>query len=219
MEHEEQLRRRAVEGDREAFQELLQRYYRRLRRMVARRLEFAEAVGELFANELDPDDIINEAVHRALSKLHQLRRPHPSFWIWLSRLTLSILQREIRKAARRHRQEVSLYTPLSQGGGDPEAAPGEQLELIDVLPDPSSPIPEEVLLRREFLGILQRVVGGLPEKHRNAFFLHEIEGFTYREIANALNFSQKEVKDVVKRIRGLLREHLLQTGYFEEEEI
>ena len=52
----------------------------------------------------------------------------------------------------------------------------------------------------------------LPEPHRIPLLLREIEGLSYREIAQALDLEEGTVKSRLARARLLLRKLLLQKG-------
>ena len=54
--------------------------------------------------------------------------------------------------------------------------------------------PERILLGRERLSIVQRVLAALPRKTQHVFLLHRFEGYTYAEIARQVGLSQKSVE-------------------------
>lgn len=63
--------------------------------------------------------------------------------------------------------------------------------------------PQEELEEAEFRARLEQALAGLPEKNREVFLLHRVEGMKYKDIALLLNIS---VKAVEKRMHGALLE-------------
>ncbi len=61
--------------------------------------------------------------------------------------------------------------------------------------------PEFILLEKEFMDKLDRVINSLPEKQKEVFLLNRIEKKKYREIAEQLDIS---VKAVEKRMHAAL---------------
>lgn len=56
---------------------------------------------------------------------------------------------------------------------------------------------------------LERAVRELPERTRIVFVLHDVEGYTHREIAEALGVTDGTTKTLLHRARKALRERLL----------
>ncbi len=62
-----------------------------------------------------------------------------------------------------------------------------------------------------------KAVNALPLKYRQVVYLHYIEGYTAKEIADILNLPQNTVLSHMSRARKLLRENLnLKEGEFDE---
>lgn len=62
------------------------------------------------------------------------------------------------------------------------------------------PIPNPILRDR-----LNAAVGELPEGYRTVFLMHDVEGFTHREIATALQVQEGTSKAQLSRARAQLR--------------
>ena len=80
--------------------------------------------------------------------------------------------------------------------------------------DPS-PSPEEALRREDLAEAVTAALGALPEPYRSVVILREIQGFSYAEIAEALELSMDAVKVHLHRGRRRLRERLVQEGVAE----
>ena len=59
---------------------------------------------------------------------------------------------------------------------------------------PDSMTPEKKLEEKEQLNLIHRLVNGLPEKQRTAIQLRDIEGKSYKEIAEILGATEEQVK-------------------------
>ncbi|NPV89391.1 MAG: sigma-70 family RNA polymerase sigma factor [Firmicutes bacterium] len=70
------------------------------------------------------------------------------------------------------------------------------------------PTPEEAYLAKEGAQRLRRLLDGLPEKYRIALVLHYYHGFSYQQIAETLEVSQRTVETRIYRGRLKLREQL-----------
>src|SRR5919198_566512 len=144
---------RAQAGDREAFIALAEQHLPALYRFVAREIRYYEALGNLEPGEVDVEDVLDEVFVTALRQLH--RMPHrATFKGWLRHLALQTMRRMIRACRQRRRHErVHLEDPLPAGPGVDES--GYPLEASrtrkDVIPDRSTPAPEETVLLKETL--------------------------------------------------------------------
>lgn len=74
--------------------------------------------------------------------------------------------------------------------------------------------PWEDFSNKELKEQLLRTLALLPEKQRQCFHLREIEGFSYTEIASALQISLDQVKVNIYRARNLIRAHLFKTSEY-----
>jgi RNA polymerase sigma-70 factor (ECF subfamily) len=70
------------------------------------------------------------------------------------------------------------------------------------------PPPEQTLLEREDLALLDRALATLPEDLRAALTLFELEGLTFTEIAVALEIPRGTVASRVRRARERFTEAL-----------
>lgn len=72
----------------------------------------------------------------------------------------------------------------------------------------SSESPETALIRRQIGKLLERAIVQLPDVFRPAFVLHEIEGLSLEDTAEALQVPKETVKTRVFRARRLLQKEL-----------
>jgi RNA polymerase sigma-70 factor (ECF subfamily) len=196
----EELLRRAEHGDGPAREQLLGRHRRRLRQMIAVRLD-----RRLLAR-LDPSDVVQEVLVDAHRQLDDYLRERPlPFYPWLRQLAWQRLVKlqQHHQAARRHVSREEL-----PGGLPDESAQELARRLVGVGTSPSNH-----LLREEQRRRVREALGRLGEHDREVLVLRYLEQLPVREVAAALGVSEGAVK--ARHARALLR---LQALLGEEEE-
>jgi len=165
--------RRAQEGDRDAFRELVERYQRRV---------YSICYGMLKNNEdaLDVSQDVFVKVYRYLDKFNH----QSSFYTWLYRITVNMCIDHIRKNQRVRKVEYD--DRLSHEGGDVE---GEE----HILPSTLGLNPDKVYGRKELREKMEEALMTLSEKHREILVMREVDGLSYEEMAEALNISKGTV--------------------------
>lgn len=68
--------------------------------------------------------------------------------------------------------------------------------------------PDRLLERKEQMASINRFIDSLPEKQRTAIQLRDIEGRTYKEIAEVMGISESDVKVNIFRARQKIKESL-----------
>ncbi len=87
----------------------------------------------------------------------------------------------------------------------------QPLEITDgamEYPDSQTPGPDAAAMRKETGRAVDAALQALPEKQRLAFILSRTEGFSYREVAEALDVSVAACESLIHRARLTLREKL-----------
>ncbi len=72
----------------------------------------------------------------------------------------------------------------------------------------SAPDPERLSIVRDELRIVRAIIQELPENHRTVLELRDIEGHSYKEIAEMTGYNLDKVKVYLHRARLKLREQL-----------
>ena len=106
---------------------------------------------------------------------------------YLFRIATNLLRSEERRKMRWNRIQTLLFSPN-----------GHRSEAVQ----------EERLLRDEVSTRLRQAIANLPLHYRAPLVLHEIDGWRYREIGEALGCEEGTVKSRIHRGRRLLREEL-----------
>lgn len=71
--------------------------------------------------------------------------------------------------------------------------------------------PHDLLVHKERLQLIHRFVSQLPEKQRTVMQLRDIEGKSYKEIAQLLSLTEDQVKVNLFRARQKVRQQFLDT--------
>jgi RNA polymerase sigma-70 factor (ECF subfamily) len=78
--------------------------------------------------------------------------------------------------------------------------------------------PERLLERKELHQAIERCISGLPERHRQAFVLREVDGLSSAEICKAMGISRTNLWVMLHRARLQLRECLEDQWFVKPEE-
>lgn len=175
----------ARQGSRDAFEQLVRLYEKRVFALALRMCG-------------DPDDAAEAAQEAFLSAWQGLRsfRGDASFSTWLYRLTanacVDILRRERRRAS-----------VLSLDHAEPKLS----------IPD-TAPSPQEEMERIELREQIEAGLASLSPGYRQTLVLRELRQFSYEEIAKTLCLDMGTVKSRISRGRKQLRKFLLESGNF-----
>ncbi len=75
-------------------------------------------------------------------------------------------------------------------------------------PDSRAPNPEEVVLQKDSAALLRTALEKLPPNYREVLILRELEGMSYKEIADITGMPVGTVMSSLSRARGRLRQAL-----------
>ena len=181
---EDALIAKVLSGQREAFMALVRPYQRTV---------YATALS-LLGNKEDAEDMVQNALLKALSCLSQFRR-ESMFGTWLVQITIN----EVRMRRRRDRrlEMVSLgFTPEDEKNYVPK-------DFQDW-----REIPSEALERREIREMLLKALGSIAQHYREAFVLRDIQELSIAQTATILGISPGAVKTRLHRARLMLRDIL-----------
>jgi RNA polymerase sigma-70 factor (ECF subfamily) len=178
----------AARGNETARQRLLDRHRRRLRQMVALRLD----------RRLDPSDVVQEALADAAGKLDDYLRDRPlPFYPWLHRLAAERLT----QAHRYHLKAQARAVGREHPGGLP-SPDGSVAQLADRLAA-SGTSPSQRLLRDELRQRLREALARLAPNDREVLVMYYLEGLAFAEIAAVLGIAEGAAK--VRHFRALER--------------
>lgn len=182
---EEELARRAAQGDDGAFEQLVLAHQRQVYNLCLR----------ICCNEADAMDLSQEAFIRAWRGLGQYQFG-AEFSTWLYRLTRNVCIDFLR--AQKRRQTVPLH--LNDDEGETELP----------LPDTAEG-PEERAVAGERRRALAQAMQALSPEHREILTLRVIEDLPYEQIAQILGVRTGTVKSRLARARISLKK-ILKSG-------
>jgi RNA polymerase sigma-70 factor (ECF subfamily) len=189
-----QLLDRAAAGDHSARDQLLERHRKKLKRMVAVRLD------RRLAARVDPSDVVQEALADAARRLDDYLRERPMpYYPWLRRLAWDRLD----KAHRRHtagRRSVERE--------EPPPLPNESaLKLAERLLSAGTD-PARAALNKERRQRVRALLAELPAGDREVLVLRFLEKLSTAEAAAVLGISPGAVRLRLMRALERLRHHL-----------
>ena len=174
----------AKAGSYEAFEDLVNRYEKKIYRLGL----------NLTGNPEDAEDMLQETFLKAFEHLADFREDS-RFYTWIVRIAINQGLMKLRK--RRGSKEVQIEDGENDDG---EIIPRDFADW--------RPNPEQELQRTELETILQDAARSLPMTFRTVFFLRDVEGLSTEETAELLNLSEGAVKARLFRARLRLREEL-----------
>lgn len=143
------------------------------------------------------DDVVQETLLEAWRHLDQLRDP-ARFDAWLDGICRNVCLRQQRAAAIVAARCVSLPAQGAASEGEGDAADAD-------LADPAAFDPEEELDRQDLETLLDRALGHLPERAREALELCYLAELPQREAAERLRVSIGALEERLRRARKQLR--------------
>ena len=171
----------------ENFGDLFARYEHKIFNLVLRLVgDYEEAV-----------DLTSETFVQALKGLPKFRhQAHP--YTWLYRIAVNLCKNHFRRKS--HRARFFAFSLNQSRDGSPD---GEPPEIED-----NSRAPETMLARSELQAEVEKAINGLPDDLRTAVVLRDMQGLSYKEMADILDCSLEAVKSRLFRARGILRKEL-----------
>ncbi|ACZ38677.1 sigma-70 family RNA polymerase sigma factor [Sphaerobacter thermophilus] len=149
-------------------------------------------------NAMDAEDLVQETYLRAFRSLHQFR-PGTNLRAWLFKILTNAFINDYRKRSRRPRstsldnvEDYYLYSHLIDSGIQPASTRPED-EVLANIPD------EAVIAALE----------SLPDEFRQVVLLADVEGFSYREIADIMSTPVGTVMSRLHRARRRLQGAIL----------
>ncbi len=175
----QRLVERAKSGDRDAFDQLAERFRRRLGSSVEAWSKFQ------LGPKLDPDDTIQETfvrAHRALPRF-EWDGGDDSFFRWLCGIAKRALAQMAEDARKARPPSTAADVPVG------------------------TPSPSQILRRQERFDRLEAAVEKLTPEYRQVVLLSRIEGLSAKEIADRMNRSPNAVRHLIVRALRELRAH------------
>src|SRR5713101_686500 len=173
----------AKAGDAAAFEELVNRYERKIFRLTM----------NITGNREDAEDAMQDAFLKSYTHLQSFQGDS-RFYTWLVRIAANEALMRLRK---RRPNQLSLDEPIE---GKDDVMPREIEDW--------GPTPEQRYAQSEMQGILKEVIAQLEPDYRVVFVLRDVEELSTEETAQTLGISIPAVKSRLLRARLKLRQKL-----------
>jgi RNA polymerase sigma-70 factor, ECF subfamily len=175
---------RAQQGDKKAFGMLVEKYHRKLGRLL----------GRMIRDQAEVEDVVQESFIKAYRALPNFRGDS-AFYTWLYRIGINTAKNYLVSMGRRPQvmQEVEIddVENFEDGG---------EMRTMDT--------PETMLMTKQIAEVVNDTVASLPEELRTAITLREIEGLSYEEIATLMQCPIGTVRSRIFRARETISEKL-----------
>jgi RNA polymerase sigma-70 factor (ECF subfamily) len=175
---------RAQQGDKKAFGMLVEKYHRKLGRLL----------GRMIRDQAEVEDVVQESFIKAYRALPNFRGDS-AFYTWLYRIGINTAKNYLVSMGRRPQvmQEVEIddVENFEDGG---------EMRTMDT--------PETMLMTKQIAQVVNDTVASLPEELRTAITLREIEGLSYEEIAILMQCPIGTVRSRIFRARETISEKL-----------
>jgi len=178
------LVQRVQKGDMRAFEALVNKYQRKVGRLLTRMVRDPD----------DIEDIVQDSFIKAYKALGNFRG-ESAFYTWLYRIAINTAKNFLVASNRR---------PIALREGNDEDS--ETFDDSDTLSDMATP--ESVYSSRQIAATVNKAVEDLPEELKNAIVLREIEGLSYEEIAEVMGCPIGTVRSRIFRAREAISERL-----------
>jgi len=176
----------AAKGNREAFDILVEKYYKKIYNLAYRFVGDAEE-----ANDLAQE--IFTAAYQNLKKF----RGDAKFSTWLFQIATNRGKNRFKYLKRR-----GYFAGRGQQESDDDRESSQK-----AIPDYSTN-PETLLAGKQIQKIVQDAIEDLDPDHKEIVILRDIEGFSYDEIAQILNLPEGTTKSRLHRARMVVKEKL-----------
>nr|WP_086940266.1 RNA polymerase sigma factor RpoE [Thaumasiovibrio occultus] len=174
---------RVQQGDKQAFNLLVQKYQTKVCNLISRYV----------SNSGDVPDVAQEAFIKAYRALPGFRG-ESAFYTWLYRIAVNTAKNYLVSQGRR--------PPAS----DIDAEDAEFYESGSALKEISNP--ENLMLSEEIKQVVFNTIDNLPEDLKTAITLRELDGLSYEEIAEVMDCPVGTVRSRIFRAREAVEKQI-----------
>lgn len=175
---------RAQRGDKRAFGMLVDKYQRKLGRLLSR----------MIRDQTEIEDVVQESFIKAYRALPNFRGDS-AFYTWLYRIGINTAKNHLVSMGRRPTVSTDIEIEDAENFED-----GNELRTMET--------PETALMTKEIAQTVNDTVASLPEELRTAITLREIEGLSYEEIATIMSCPIGTVRSRIFRARETIASKL-----------
>ena len=181
---DQKLVQKAQRGDKKAFGMLVEKYQRRLNRLLSR----------MVRDQSEIEDIVQDSFIKAYRAINNFRGDS-AFYTWLYRIGINTAKNHLVKLGKRPKamNEVDI----------------EEIENFEDAPDlRNHETPESTMMSSEIVASVNQTIEALPSELREAISLREMDGLSYEEISDLMNCPIGTVRSRIFRAREVIAEKL-----------
>ncbi|MGV3582214.1 MAG: RNA polymerase sigma factor RpoE [Methylophilus sp.] len=175
---------RAQQGDKKAFGLLVEKYHRKLGRLLSR----------MIRDQAEVEDVVQESFIKAYRALHNFRGDS-AFYTWLYRIGINTAKNYLVSLGRK--PQVMQDVEIDDVENFDE---GIEMRTMDT--------PETALMTKEIAQTVNDTIASLPEELRTAISLRELEGLSYEDIASIMQCPIGTVRSRIFRARETIAQKL-----------
>jgi RNA polymerase sigma-70 factor (ECF subfamily) len=180
---EENIIRRAINGDIEAFETIVYQYEKKVYNIAY----------QMFGNEHDAKDISQDVFMKVYKNIGKFAF-NASFSTWIHRIAVNTSIDAYRKKKKANSTIVSFDRNIES----------EDNSIIREIKDNSLSV-EDCLIQKETTQEIRDKIHLLKEEHKTVIILRDINGFSYEEISEILDCQVGTVKSRISRARHALK--------------
>jgi RNA polymerase sigma-70 factor (ECF subfamily) len=168
---------RAQRGDKRAFGLLVDKYQRKLARLLSR----------MIRDQAEIEDVVQESFIKAYRALPNFRGDS-AFYTWLYRIGINTAKNYLVSMGRRPTVSTDIEIEDAENFDS-----GDELRTTET--------PESSMMTKQIAQTVNDTVEGLPDELKTAITLREIEGLSYEEIATIMGCPIGTVRSRIFRAR------------------
>jgi len=181
---DQELVSRAQQGDKKAFGLLVEKYHRKLGRLLSR----------MIRDQAEVEDVVQESFIKAYRALHNFRGDS-AFYTWLYRIGINTAKNYLVSMGRKPQVMQEIEIDDVENFDD-----GTEMRTLDT--------PETAMMTKEIAQTVNDTIAALPEELRTAITLRELEGLSYEDIAVIMQCPIGTVRSRIFRAREAISQKL-----------
>jgi|TARA_B110000014_G_C20123488_1_gene596697 RNA polymerase sigma-70 factor (ECF subfamily) len=181
---DQKLVEKAQKGDKKAFGMLVEKYQRRLNRLLSR----------MVRDQSEIEDIVQDSFVKAYRAINNFRGDS-AFYTWLYRIGINTAKNHLVKLGKRPKAMNDVEIEEIENFED-----AQDLRNIDT--------PESSMMNNQIATAVNQTIEALPDELKQAISLREMDGLSYEEISELMNCPIGTVRSRIFRAREAIAEKL-----------
>ncbi len=181
---DQKLVEKSQRGDKKAFAMLVEKYQRRLTRLLSR----------MVRDQSEIEDIVQDSFIKAYRAINNFRGDS-AFYTWLYRIGINTAKNHLVKLGKRPKAMNDIEIEEIENFGD-----AQDLRNLET--------PENSMANKEIVASVNQTIETLPDELKEAIQLREMDGLSYEEISDLMNSPIGTVRSRIFRAREAIAEKL-----------